>query len=255
MSISIVQSDCLEAMAEMGSASITTIFADPPYNTGNKADRTVKYDKNADFARKNWHNFHSDWDSIEHYYAWSLRWIRQAYRILRDDGTIWICGSFHNIPECALALRKAGFYTIQWVQWCIPNAFPNLQCAKMANSNQTLIWARKGSHHYYDKGTAKQYNDGKNLRDYWIVNNDCTAGKQWKHPSKKPVELVARALNISTPKDAGAVVLDPFAGSGTTGIAAQKLGLDCVLIERKPEYAKMIRLRLSQMSLLDEAIG
>lgn len=121
---------------------------------------------------------------------------------------------------------------------------PNVAMTQMAISNQTLIYARKSkaARHYYNKAAARSYNGGKNLRDFWLIPNDCTAGRTWKHPSKKPVALVSRALHISTP--AGGVVLDCFAGSGTTGVAARGLELPCTLIEKAPEYAAMIEQRL-----------
>lgn len=234
-------------MSELPDESIQTIFADPPYNTGNAVDKTVTYDQNENFAQKNWMNFRSDWDTIDDYRAWSTAWLTQAQRILKPNGSIWICGSFHNIPDVALALNSLGFYTIQWVAWCIPNAFPHLAGIKMGNSNQTLIWARKSKAvtQFYDLEAARKYNEGKNLRDFWLINNDAQAGKIWKHPSKKPFELVFRALDISTPKHANAIVLDPFAGSGTTGSVAKHLGLDCILFEKKAEYITMIKHRVS----------
>lgn len=244
--IDIQHGNCVDLMRALPAASVQTVFADPPYNTGNKKDKTVEYDRNQDFRKKNWTNFHAEWDTIDRYYAWSLRWMRDAYRVMADGASIWICGSFHNIPECALALRKAGFWTIQWVSWCIPNSFPHLAGKQMANANQTLIWARKGKRHFYDYERAKMYTaKGTNLRDFWLINNDCVAGKRWKHPSKKPVALVLRALDISTPKGAGSLALDPFAGSGTTGEAARQLGLDCILMDSKADYIAMMERRLA----------
>lgn len=247
MQIKIRNCDCVLGMSALADASINTIFADPPYNTGNATNKTVTYDQNENFAEKNWTNFHSDWDTIDDYQAWTRAWLCQAHRILKPNGSIWICGSFHNIPDVATALTALGFYTIQWVAWCIPNAFPHLAGIKMGNSNQILIWARKSKDttQFYDLEAARKYNDGKNLRDYWIINNDSQAGKLWKHPSKKPFDLVFRALDISTPKHAGAIVLDPFAGSGTTGSAAKHLGLDCILFEKKAEYIPILRNRVA----------
>lgn len=247
MKLQLRNCDCVDGMADLEAASVDTIFADPPYNTGNEIDKTATYDQNEDFAAKNWSNFKADWDTIPDYKAFSLGWLRQAKRILKPKGSIWICGSFHNIPTVASALEELGFYTIQWVAWCIPNAFPNLAGVKMGNSNQTIIWARpsKTETQYYDLAAARKYNDGKNLRDFWLINNDSLAGRYWKHPSKKPFELVFRALDISTPKQRGSVVLDPFAGSGTTGSVAKHLNVDCILFERKAEYIPMIRNRVT----------
>lgn len=236
-------------MGDLADESVNTIFADPPYNTTNETNKAVHYDQSDDFARKNWTPFYADdgWDTIPDYLEFSLNWLRQAKRILKPNGSIFICGSFHNIPTVATALDALDFYTIQWVAWCIPNAFPHLAGIKMGNSNQTIIWARprKDVTQFYDLEAARRYNDGKNLRDFWLINNDTQAGKTWKHPSKKPFDLVFRALDIATPKHSDATVLDPFAGSGTTGSAAKHLGLDCILFERKPEYIPMIKHRVS----------
>lgn len=247
MKIKIGNCDSVLGMSTLQSESIDTIFADPPYNTKNKIDKTVTYDQNADFASKNWTNFKADWDDINDYYEWSFTWLAQAKRILKPNGSIWICGSFHNIPDVARALKALEFYTIQWVSWCIPNAFPHLAGIKMGNSNQTIIWARpyKGVTQFYDLEAARRYNNGKNLRDFWLINNDTSAGRFWKHPSKKPFDLVYRALDVSTPKHASATVLDPFAGSGTTGSAARHLGLDCILFERESAYIPMIKDRVT----------
>lgn len=252
MKIQIRNCDCVFGMSQLDASSINTIFADPPYNTGNAIDKTVTYDQNENFAQKNWQNFHSDWDTIDDYQAFTRAWLCQAQRILKPNGSIWICGSFHNIPDVAYTLNALGFYTIQWVAWCIPNAFPHLAGIKMGNSNQTLIWARKSKAvtQFYDLDAARKYNDGKNLRDYWIINNDSQAGKLWKHPSKKPFDLVFRAIDISTPKhptnsENRATILDPFAGSGTTGSVAKHLGLDCILFEKKAEYITMLRDRVT----------
>lgn len=244
--ITIREGDCRDVLRELDVGTVTTIFADVPYNTGNKKNKTVKYDRNKDFADKNWTNFYADWDTIEDYYAWSKEWMAEALRVLVDGGSIWVCGSFHNIPEAAAALKEVGFWTITWVSWCIPNSFPHLSGKGMTSANQILIWARKNTKtNYYDLEAAKRYTEnGTNLRDYWIIPNDGRPGRLWKHPSKKPPALVKRALDISTPKGADALVVDPFAGSGTTGVVAQELGLDCLLIDNKPEYVEIMKERL-----------
>lgn len=248
-SCDIYRADCLTVLPTIPDASVDCIFIDPPYGTGNNKDKSVKYDRNVDFARKNWVNFHADWDSFDNYPQWCYQWLEQSKRILTDTGTIFICGSFHNIPDVALALRALDMYTIQWIQWCIPNSFPQLSMTKMINANQTIIWARKGKRHYYDKEAAKRYNDGKNLRDYWIINQD-TRGT-WKHPSKKPFYLVYRALDIALPKDRPAKIVDFFAGSGSTGEAAAHIcanyqtPVSCGLVEQSSEYIDTIKARVN----------
>ncbi len=245
----LLHGDCIAAQKEL-TDPFDVIWLDPPYNTKNKKNKAATYDRNKDFQRKNWQSFYAEWDDITNYVEWCAQWLEQSKRLLTDTGTIFICGSFHNIPDVALALRAQGFYTIQWVQWCIPNAFPNLSMTKMVNANQTMIWARKGERHYYDKEAAKRYNDGKNLRDYWLLNNDTQAGKRWKHPSKKPVPLVYRALDIATNKNKPIRVLDYFGGSGTTAVAVYNIAthyqipVECTLVDREWQYIEMQKERL-----------
>lgn len=254
MGITIQQGDCVTRLRTIASASVDCVFIDPPYNTTNKVNKAATYDRNQDFARKRWKSFHAEWDTIHGYIPWARQWLAESKRILTDTGTIFICGSFHNIPDVAIALRQTGFYTIQWISWNIRNSFPNLSMTKMVNANQTIIWARKGKRHYYDKEAAKRYNDGKNLRDYWDIPNDTSAdkGKPWKaHPSKKPVDLVYRALDIATPKIDGISVVDFFAGSGSTGEAFNRLCTNyhitgsCTLVEKSAEYTGWLHDRFS----------
>lgn len=248
-SCTVFQADCLDVLPRIPDNSVDVVFIDPPYNTGNKKDKSVTYDRNKDFARKNWKNFYADWDTIPEYRAWSLTWLHEVKRLLTSKGTVFVCGSFHNVPDIAVNLQILGMYTIQWTQWYIPNAFPNLSMTKMINSNQTLIWARRGKSHYYDKDAAKRYNGGKNLRDVWAINQD-TRG-MWRHPSKKPVDLVYRALDIASDKSKSIRVLDFFGGSGSTGEAAAYLAdhynteIECILVERDPTHAQTCYDRVS----------
>ena len=271
--MNVIHDDCINALQKQENNSIDVCFIDPPYNTGNNTNKAIAYDRNEDYIKKNWKPFYSDWDTIPDYEKWCISWLDVLRDKLKEDATVFICGSFHNIPDVAYALRKLDYYTIQWVQWCIPNAFPNLSMTKMINANQTIIWARKDKKHYYDKVAAKAYNNDKNLRDYWLLhqdhkkgrivkrpsrylkdfwlmNNDTTAGKLWKHPSKKPVALVERALDIALRKEDGVHVLDFFAGSGTTGIAVKELAaqyninIECTLVDNKQEYIDMMKRRL-----------
>jgi len=266
--VNIIHSDCVAALKEMPDSSVDVIFIDPPYNTGNKEDKTIQYTKNERFAKKNWSPFHADWDTIENYEDWAVTWLFESSRVLKPKGSIFVCGSFHNIPDVANALGRANFYTIQWIAWCIPNSFPNLPMQKMVSANQTIIWARPDSKvgQFYDKEAARSYNAGKNLRDYWILPNatHVDKGKPWKkHPSKKPVGLVKRALDLTIPKSGFALetslkhgplhVVDFFAGSGTTGAACSMLAyeypdiqLNCTLIDREELYVSWMHARFTE---------
>lgn len=236
--------DLLDALARLPDRSFQNVPIDPPYMTNNTRP---KYADSRLLQAKRWTNFAADWDvwaSQEAYQADVELWCEAIRRVMDTDASIWVCGSHHSIPTWDLVLKRMGFWVNQWVQWCIPNAMPNVAMTQMASSNQTIIWARRSqkSKLYYDKHAARLYNSGKNLRDYWLIPNDSQAGRIWKHPSKKPVALLHRILHISTPP--GGAVMDCFAGSGTTGVAARELCLDCTLVERDDDYATMIEQRL-----------
>lgn len=235
---------CVEQLTTQPALSYQTIFIDPPYATGNTK---AKYADSRMLTEKRWTNFAADWDvwaTQEAYAADVELWCEAMRRVLDTNGAIWVCGSHHSIPTWDSVMKRMGFWTNQWVQWCIPNSMPNVAMTQMVSANQTLIWARKSqkSKLFYNKAAARMYNNGKNLRDYWLIPNDCTAGRLWKHPSKKPAMLMQRALHLSTP--AGGAVLDCFAGSGSTGVAARGLELPCTLIERDAGYVAMIEQRL-----------
>lgn len=247
MKLIIMHGDCVDKTRSIADNSIDAIFNDPPYGTGNKSNKTPDYDQSEYMATRNWQNFFADWDGPVDPVFTEL-WLREAQRVLKPHGSIWICGTFHNIPITALILQKLGFYTIQWVQWCIPNSFPHLAGQKMANANQTLIWARKcgKQRHVYMYERAKSWNAGKNLRDYWEINNDGSVCSEMPFlrdfPAKKPRKLIARALDISLPDDRPVHVLDMFAGSGTTGDVCRSINrwilqprqhpINCTLIEK-----------------------
>ena len=264
----IYHADCREILCKMKSESVDVIFVDPPYGTGNDRSKIASY-STSDFMRtRNWDNFHADWDNpVDVEFTW--QWLYESRRVLKPNGSIFICGTFHNIPITSLLMNQLKFYTIQWIQWIIPNAFPHLAGKKMGNANQTLIWARPNREpaQRYNYARAKAWNDGKNLRDFWSIdytsdeireyvqqlneswwvhNNSTQAVREMpelaKFKAKKPYALVARALDITLPDDTPSVVLDCFAGSGTTGAVVQRINefipirreqpIECILVER-----------------------
>ncbi len=250
LSSHILQAECLAAIQTYPKDSVHTAFLDPPYNTGLVESKVPRYTQNKDFAEKKWDNFHAEWDTIPDYYRWSAEWLDALRPRMQKRSSVWICCTHHCQGELLLALKRTGYYIITQVAWCIPNAFPHLAGTRMAHSHQTLIWARPYASHFYNYPVAKSYNDGKNLRDYWLINNDTQAGKRWKHPSKKPPALVRRALHISTPEQGH--VVDFFAGSGTTGLACEQLTRDYTypltytLSDQNAEYAAMAHERIKE---------
>lgn len=250
--------DCRVGLAALPDQSVDVIFADPPYFTGNTADQTADYTVSAQLAEQQWTNFHADWDNQwsnwAEYQAWTAEWLAQCRRVLRPRGSIWICGSYHNIPRVGVVLQDQGWYVNRWISWFKPNAFPNRRMDKPAASTEIVIWARPRQDvtSLYHADVARYYGGGKNLRDMWAIPMDAARARRLKalgfhHPSKKPPALVERCLRLTAPRD-GAVVVDPFGGSGTTGevcLTQQAAGWRGLLMESKPEYAAAIERLLS----------
>jgi site-specific DNA-methyltransferase (adenine-specific) len=232
-SFNIYNSDCVEQMKKLPDKSINMVFADPPYflSTGKKRvwikGAYTSFDK-------------GDWDrarSTEEKNAFNRTWIAETKRLLKDDGTIWICGSYHNIFSVATCLDELSFKILNIVVWNKtdpPNTYSN---DRLGFSAEYIIWARKHHtiHHYYNYDLMQQLNGGKVLTDVWrIPATSLWEKKLGKHPTQKPLHLLYRIILASTRQ--GDIILDPFAGSCTTGIAANLLDRNFIGIDQSQEY-------------------
>ncbi len=219
------------------------IFADPPYFLSNdgisiQSGEVVSVNK-------------GDWDkglSPKEMNDFNLRWISLCRDKLKDNGTIWISGTYHNIFSVANALTTLGFKILNVVTWAKTNPPPNISCRYFTYSTEFIIWARKKEKvaHYYNYELMKHINGDKQMRDVWNL----PAIAQWekscgKHPTQKPLCVLSRIIMASTKP--GAWILDPFAGSSTTGIAANLLGRRYLGIEREKEFATMGRKRREEI--------
>ncbi len=218
---------------------VDMIFADPPYflsNGGKKIQgrRMVSVDK-------------GDWDKLEAVDSidqFNQEWIDACKPILKDDGTIWVCGTFHNIYSVEKCLKNAGFQIINIVTWQKSDPTPTWGELHFNFSSEFIIWARKNpkSKHYFNYELMKQLNGGVLMPDVWKLPTvgmwEKTCGK---HPTQKPLRLLYRIILAST--RAGEVILDPFAGSCSTGIAAYLLGRKFIGIDQSKEYLDLGKLR------------
>lgn len=218
---------------------VDMIFADPPYflsNGGKKIQgrRMVSVDK-------------GDWDKLETVDSidqFNQEWIDACKPILKDDGTIWVCGTFHNIYSVEKCLKNAGFQIINIVTWQKSDPTPTWGELHFNFSSEFIIWARKNpkSKHYFNYELMKQLNGGVLMPDVWKLPTvgmwEKTCGK---HPTQKPLRLLYRIILAST--RAGEVILDPFAGSCSTGIAAYLLGRKFIGIDQSKEYLDLGKLR------------
>ena len=230
--------DCMELLPLLND-KVDMVFADPPYFLSNggisvQSGKIVSVNK-------------GEWDkgiSIDKMHAFNMKWIGRCREILTDNGTIWVSGTYHNIFSVANALASLGFKILNVITWAKTNPPPNISCRYFTYSTEFIIWARKMAKvpHYYNYELMKAINGDKQMTDVWrlpaIAPWEKTCGK---HPTQKPLSLMSRIILASTQK--GDKVLDPFCGSGTTGIAANLLERDFVGIEREREYVEMSQRR------------
>ena len=239
----LLQGDCVAVTDELGEGVFDMIFADPPYFLSNggiscRSGKVVCVDK-------------GEWDkggTSETVDAFNLRWLSACRKALKDAGTIWISGTQHNIFSVANALPRLGYRILNVIVWQKTNPPPCISCKTFKYSAEYVIWARKHEKkpHYFDYGLMKRINANKQMTDVWTL----PAVSRWeqtcgKHPTQKPLSLLARIILASTMR--GGLVLDPFAGSCTTGIAANLLGRRFVGIDKEDEYLVLGRARREEL--------
>lgn len=218
------QGDCVEVMNSLPEKSIDMIFADPPYNLSNDG-YTVHAGKRVSVNKGTWDKS----AGTENDFTFHQKWIEVCKRVLKDDGTIWISGTYHSIYACGYALQLQDFRMLNDIAWYKPNAAPNLGCRMFTASHETLIWASKSkkSKHTFNYSAMREgnfpgdmiKNPGKQMRSVWSIITPSKSEKLYgKHPTQKPLKLLDRIVLSST--NPGDVVLDPFCGSSTTGVAA-----------------------------------
>lgn len=245
--------DSIELMNELPENSIDMIFADPPYNLSNggfsvQSGKMVSVNKGAWDVSK---GFKDD-------YEFHHRWLQAARRILKPHGTIWVSGTYHSIYQCGYAIQSLGYHILNDITWFKPNASPNLSCRFFTASHETLIWARKDkkAKHVFDYDLMKEGHwpedqlkkPGLQMRSVWAMGTPRPEEKRHgKHPTQKPLDLLKRVILSSTKK--GDVVLDPFTGSSTTGIAAVVNGRKYIGIDLERDYLDLSIKRFKDLNI------
>lgn len=232
---------CIDAIKKIPKHSIDMVFADPPYMLSNggitcHAGRMVSVDK-------------GHWDKSNGHsedYSFTKRWLRLLRRIVKPNGTIWVSGTYHNIYLVASALNELDYSIINDITWFKPNAAPNLSCKCFTASHETLLWARldKDAKYKFNYQAMKEINEGKQMRSVWKIPTTPKSEKLFgRHPTQKPLKLLKRCILAST--HPGDTVLDPFCGSGTTGVAALELDRKFIGIELDDSYIELAYKRIS----------
>ena len=244
----IMQGDCMERLKEIEDNSIDAIFADPPYFLSNggisvHSGKQVCVDK-------------GEWDkggTPEYIYEFNRRWLELCRPKLKENGTIWISGTHHNIHVVMRCLQELGYKVLNTITWQKTDPPPNLSCKYFNFSTELIIWARKHEKktHKFNYETMKQLNGGTQMTDVWRIPAVGSWEKlQGKHPTQKPLRLLYRIILAST--NEGDTILDPFSGSGTTGIAANLLGRKYIGIEQEPQF---VELSLRRRQALDDELA
>lgn len=241
----LLHGDCIELLKQF-SFKFDMIFADPPYFLSNggisiQSGKVVCVDK-------------GEWDkggTPEYVDLFNRAWISECRYKLKDNGTIWISGTYHNIFSIANILTELNFKILNVVTWAKTNPPPNVSCRYFTYSTEFIIWARKLAKvpHCYNYDVMKQINNSKQMRDVWHL----PAIAQWekscgKHPTQKPLSVLSRIVLAST--DSGAWILDPFTGSSTTGIAANLLGRRFLGIDKEEEFLILSQSRKKEIEHL-----
>lgn len=258
----LARGDSLELLEKLPPRSVDLVFADPPYHLSNggstcQSGRRVSVNKGG-------------WDAsrgVAEDHTFQRAWLGACRRVLKPSGTLWVSGTQHVIFSVGFAMQELGFHLLNAVTWYKPNASPNLACRFFTHSTEILLWAspmrQRPLAHRFNYRQMKALNGGKQMRDLWaIAERPQPGGDQvvWaiptpgprekvhgRHPTQKPLALLERVLAASAAP--GDLVLDPFAGSGTTGVAALRAGCRFLGVEREGAYLDLAARRLGAEGL------
>ncbi|MDA8015376.1 MAG: site-specific DNA-methyltransferase [Gammaproteobacteria bacterium] len=244
----IYNGDCIEVLNALPEKSVNLVFADPPYNLQLKQELYRPNQTKVDGVDDQWDKF----SSFSDYDQFTEQWLSACRRVMADDGTIWVIGSYHNIFRVGRIMMDLGFWILNDVQWYKTNPMPNFRGVRFTNATETLIWAKKSEKqkkYTFNHQVMKQLNDGKQMTSVWQIPL-CTGGERIKgadgkkaHSTQKPEAILKRVILSSSSE--GDVVLDPFLGSGTTCAVAAKLSRKSIGIEKETKYVKIAKSRLA----------
>jgi len=229
----LVLGDSTALLGELPAASVDLIFADPPYNLSNGGS-TCQSGRRAAVDKGGWDVS----NGLESDFEFHSAWLRACQRVLKPSGTLWVSGTHHVIFSLGFAMQRIGFHLLNTITWFKPNASPNLACRFFTHSTELLIWAspsrQKPLAHTFDYPRMKAANGGKQMRDLWALTDDAEGAvwsltapsksekREGRHPTQKPIALLDRVITAAS--RSGDLVVDPFNGSGTTGLVALMRG-------------------------------
>lgn len=257
----ILHGNCIEILKSLPENSVDLIFADPPYNLQLSNDLYRPNMTKVDAVTDGWDQF----DGFAEYDAFTREWLSASQRVLKETGTIWVIGSYHNIYRVGSIMQDLGFWILNDVVWIKNNPMPNFRGVRFTNAHETMIWAQKkqSAKYTFNHQSMKKLNDDLQMRSDWMQwNISLATGKERAksrngvkaHSTQKPEALLYRVIMASS--NVGDVVLDPFFGSGTTGAVAKKLGRNWIGLERDKKYVRLAQRRIDAVQrAAEEAIN
>jgi site-specific DNA-methyltransferase (adenine-specific) len=247
---SLCHEDVFVALRELATESVDLVFADPPYFLSNdgftvKSGKMVSVNKGA-------------WDKslgFQHDYDFHLAWIKECLRILKPNGSLFISGTYHSIYQCGFAVQQCQARIINEIIWFKPNGAPALAGRNFTASHESIIWAAKSqnSRHTFNYAESKSWpkgndvirREGKQMRSVWSISSTPPSEKKLgSHPTQKPIELLKRIILLAS--NEGDVILDPFCGSGTTGVVSVSNGRSFIGIDCDEDYINLARRRIAE---------
>lgn len=249
----ILHGDCIEILRSLPENSVDLIFADPPYNLQLRNELYRPNMTKVDAVNDGWDKF----DGFAEYDGFTAEWLSASRRVLKETGTIWVIGSYHNIYRVGAIMQDLGFWILNDIVFVKYNPMPNFRGVRFTNAHETLIWAqkKKGAKYTFNHQAMKALNDDLQMRSDWYLPM-ATGSQRLKvngkkaHSTQKPEALLYRIVMASS--NPGDVILDPFFGTGTTGAVAKKLRRDWVGIERDKKYIRVARKRIEAVQEADE---
>lgn len=257
----IYQGDCREVLQTLPEKSVDLIFADPPYNLQLQNVLLRPNRTEVDAVTDEWDQF----DNFASYDQFTHEWLSACRRVLKDTGTLWVIGSYHNIYRVGSILQDLGFWFLNDIVWVKSNPMPNFRGVRFTNAHETLLWCKKSQaqkRYTFNYHAMKMANDEKQMRSDWQIplctgRERLTVNGEKLHTTQKPEALLYRIILASS--NPGDVILDPFFGTGTTGAVAKKLGRHFIGVEREEKYIEGASKRIDSIAapqrLDDEIYG
>lgn len=241
--------DCIEVMKNLPKGGVNLILTDPPYNASNGGVNLPNNKTGGAYYKVN-----EEWDKFgnySNYLGFTRKWVKEADKLLVQNGSIMVCGSLHNIGEVIIALKELNYKFINLITWKKTNPMPSITKRTLTYSTEFIVWFAKGSGWTFNYKDMKKYNKGKQLKDFWefplcqgverIKGNNGRAA----HPTQKPLDLFKRLVEMGTKE--GDIVLDPFVGIGTASVAAEILNRKWVGIDNNKEYIELANKRIQNI--------